>query len=101
MGMMLLIIACFMLLSAGISSVSGYDTAFYPLVMSSLLTALTGAFPLVFVDKAEQVTNKEGYCIVVSSWLVASIVGMFPYLMWGGEFSPVSYTHLRAHETSV
>lgn len=86
-GMMLLFISLFMLVSAGISVVSAYDSAFYPLLLSALLTALMGAFPLIFVEKAEQVTTKEGYFIVVGSWLVASVVGMFPYLMWGGEFT--------------
>lgn len=89
-GVVMLFIATFMLLSAGISYVSGMDSAFYPLLLSSLLTALLGAFPLIFVERKEQITNKEGFCIVVSAWLVASVVGMFPYLIWGGEFSLVN-----------
>ena len=63
----MLFIAMFMLLSAGISYLSGMDSAFYPLLLSSLLTALLGAFPLIFVEKREQITNKEGFCIVVGS----------------------------------
>ena len=51
---------------------------------------MLGAFPLIFVDRTEQLSSKEGYCIVVGSWIVASVVGMFPYLMWGGEFSLVN-----------
>ncbi|WP_295937405.1 TrkH family potassium uptake protein [uncultured Alistipes sp.] len=86
-GVVLLFIALFMLVSAAISYVGGMDSAFYPLLLSSLLTALLGAFPLIFVERKEQITNKEGFCIVVGSWLVACIVGMFPYLIWGGEFS--------------
>ncbi|WP_418983745.1 TrkH family potassium uptake protein [Alistipes sp.] len=89
-GVVMLFIATFMLLSAGISYVSGMDSAFYPLLLSALLTALLGAFPLIFVEKKEQITNKEGFCIVVGSWLVASVVGMFPYLIWGGEFSLIN-----------
>ena len=86
----MLFIATFMLLSAGISYLSGVDSAFYPLLLSSLLTALLGAFPLIFVEKREQITNKEGFCIVVGAWLVACVVSMFPYLIWGGEFSLVN-----------
>ena len=86
-GVVMLFVASFMLLSAGISYVSGVDSSFYPLLLASLLTALLGAFPLIFVEKKEQITNKEGYCIVVGSWLLACVVGMFPYLLWGGEFS--------------
>lgn len=89
-GVVMIFIALFMLLSAGISYLSGMDSSFYPLLLSAMLTALLGAFPLIFVERQEQITNKEGYCIVVGSWLVACIVGMFPYLMWGGEFSLVN-----------
>ncbi len=89
-GIVMLFIALFMLLSAGISYISGVDSAFYPLLLSALLTALLGVFPLIFVEHKGQLTNKEGFCIVVGSWLVACIVGTFPYLIWGGEFSLVN-----------
>ncbi|WP_273373336.1 potassium transporter TrkG, partial [Alistipes megaguti] len=89
-GVVMLFIAMFMLLSAGISYVSGVDSAFYPLLLSSLLTALLGAFPLIFVGPCTQITNKEGFCIVVGAWLVACVVSMFPYLIWGGEFTLVN-----------
>lgn len=86
----MLFLAFFMLLSAGISYVSGMDSSFYPLLLSALLTALLGAFPLIFVAKCDQITNKEGFCIVVGAWLVACVVSMFPYLIWGGEFNLVN-----------
>ncbi len=87
-GVVMLFIAMFMLLSAGISYVSNMDSAFYSLLLSALLTALLGLFPLIFVDRTKgQLSNKEGFCIVVGSWFLACVVGMFPYLIWGGEFS--------------
>ena len=89
-GIIMLVVALFMLLSAGVSLVSHTDSGYYPLLLSALLTALLGVFPLIFVDRTEQLSSKEGYCIVVGSWIVASVVGMFPYLMWGGEFSLVN-----------
>ena len=89
-GIILLVIALFMLLSAGVSYANNIDSGFYPLLLSSLLTALLGAFPLIFVDRVEQLSSKEGYCIVVSSWILACFVGMFPYLIWGGEFTPIN-----------
>lgn len=89
-GVVMLFLAFFMLLSAGISYVSGMDSSFYPLLLSSLLTALLGAFPLIFVGKCDQITNKEGFCIVVGAWLVACVMSMFPYLIWGGEFTLVN-----------
>lgn len=89
-GVVMLFIAAFMLLSAGISWLNNMDSAFYPLLLSSLLTALLGAFPLIFVERQEQLTTKEGFCIVVGAWLVACVVGTFPYLIWGGEFSLIN-----------
>lgn len=89
-GMVLLVLAAFMLASAGISYMSGVDSAYTPLVMSSLLTLLLGCFPLIFVPRSDQISQKEGYCIVVGAWVIASVVGMFPYLMWGGEFTLIN-----------
>lgn len=89
-GMVLQFIAAFMLLSAIVSMVNDYDSAFYPLLLSSFLTSLLGFFPLIFAEKVEDIKIKEGYAIVVGSWFVACIVGTFPYLIWGGEFSAIN-----------
>ena len=89
-GMVLLVLAAFMLVSAGISYANNVDSSYSPLVMSSLLTLLLGCFPLIFVPRSDRISQKEGYCIVVGAWVVASVVGMFPYLMWGGEFSIIN-----------
>lgn len=86
-GLVMLFAALFMAVSAVVSFLNGMDSSFYPLVMSALLTALLGSFPMLFVPKIEQISNKEGFCIVVGSWVLACVVGMFPYLMWGGEFT--------------
>ncbi len=86
-GLTLLLNALFMLLSAGISLINNTDTAFYPLLLSFILTTVLGAFPLIFVERGEQITSKEGYVIVVGAWLVSCFAGMLPYLLWGGEFS--------------
>ena len=89
-GQVMMFIAAFMLLSAGISYLSGMDSAFYPLLLSALLSALLGVFPQIFVEKKAQLSSKEGFGVVVGSWRVACVVGMFPYLMWGGEFTPIN-----------
>ena len=89
-GLVMQFIAAFMLISAVVSILNGYDSAYYPLLLSSFMTALLGIFPLFFVEKVDEIKTKEGYAIVVGSWLVACIVGMFPYLIWGGEFSIVN-----------
>ena len=89
-GMVLQFVALFMLASAGVSMLNNYDSAFSPLLLSSFMTSLLGIFPLFFVEKVDEIKTKEGYAIVVGSWLVACIVGMFPYLIWGGEFTMIN-----------
>ncbi len=88
-GTVMLCLSAIMAVSAGISYASG-DTGFYPLLLSALLTLLLGGFPMIFVSKADSITTKEGFMIVVGSWVVSCVVGMFPYLIWGGEFSLVN-----------
>lgn len=88
-GTVMLCLSAFMAVSAGISLVS-HDTGFYPLLLSSLLTLLLGVFPMIFVSKADGITTKEGFMIVVGSWVLSCVVGMFPYLFWGGEFSLIN-----------
>ncbi len=89
-GVVMLFLALAMSMSAIVAYVSYHDTSFYSLLLSSLLTALLGVFPMIFVEKTSQISTKEGYSIVVGSWLLACVVTMFPYLIWGGEFSLVN-----------
>ena len=48
-GLVMQFVASFMLISAIVSMLNGYDSAFYPLLLSSFMTALLGTFPLFFV----------------------------------------------------
>ena len=89
-GTVMLCISAFMAVSAFISYLDGMDSAFYPLLLSALLTLLLGVFPMLFVRKADAINNKEGFSIVVGSWILASVVGMFPYLIWGGEVNLIN-----------
>ena len=59
-GAVLLIVSTFMLLSAGVSWLNGMDSGFTPLMLSCVLTAILGAFPLIFVRCKEQINAKEG-----------------------------------------
>ena len=86
-GMVMLLNAAFMLLSAGVSLASDVDPAFNALILSTVLTGAIGAFPLIFVRRGDRLLMKEGYVVVVTAWLLSCFVGMFPYLLWGGEFS--------------
>jgi trk system potassium uptake protein TrkH len=85
-GLVLLLSSGFMFVSFLISAFNA-DSGRLPLLLSTILTALTGVFPLIFVPSSNQVSHKEGYVIVVSSWLLICFFGMLPYLLWGGEFS--------------
>lgn len=89
-GIVLLLMATFMFLSAIVSLVDGFDTGFYPLLLSFVITAIVGVFPLIFIDRSGSITSKEGYVIVLGSWLMCCLMGMLPYLMWGGEFSIIN-----------
>ena len=88
-GTVVIVLAAFMMVSATISFVSG-DSGFYPLLLSSLLSLLLGGFPMIFVPRAVNITAKESFMIVVGSWLLSCVVGMFPYLIWGGEFTVIN-----------
>jgi trk system potassium uptake protein TrkH len=85
-GIILLINAVFLFLSAAISFLKG-DSAFFSLSYTFLISVLFGVFPFVFVPPAKEISSQEGFAILVSSWLLACLFGMVPYMMWGGEFS--------------
>lgn len=85
-GLVMLLNAAFMLISAVISLFNGLDTGFYPLLLSFLITAIIGAFPLIFVPNDNNLSNKESYVVVIMAWVMSCLLGMLPYLIWGGEF---------------
>ena len=85
-GYVLLFNALFMLISAGVSFFEG-DSALLPLLFTSLITALIGVFPIIYVPATENIHNDEGLFIVVAGWLLSSLIGALPYIMWGGPFT--------------
>ncbi len=89
-GLVLLFNAAFMLISAIVGLFYGYDTGVSPLLLSTLITAVTGVFPMVFVPSGSRLTSKDGYMIVLTSWIASCLMGMLPYLIWGGEFSLIN-----------
>ncbi|MBO4768028.1 MAG: TrkH family potassium uptake protein, partial [Bacteroidales bacterium] len=89
-GIALICNAAFMLLSAAVSAIYGFDSAFSPLLLSSLITFLFGIFPLIFVRGGKDINIREGLAILIAAWLLSCIFGMLPYILWGGEFSVVN-----------
>jgi trk system potassium uptake protein TrkH len=63
------------------------DAAFMPFLYSSLISAMFGLFPFIFVPGTSNITNKEGLLIVVLSWLLSCLVGSLPYFLYGGPFT--------------
>ena len=75
-GLVMLLNAVFMLISALISLFNGMDTGFYPLLLSFLITAIIGAFPLIFVPNDNNLSNKESYVVVGMAWGMSCLLGM-------------------------
>ena len=86
-GKALLVSALFMLLSIVVSILNGRDSAFGPLMISFIITLITGGFPFIFVKKAQILSLNDGFLTIVLSWLLSFIFGMLPYVLWGGEFT--------------
>jgi len=87
LGLVLIINALFMLISAFVSVIYDVDASFSPLILSAIITFTTGTFPLIFVKKDIKINIKEGFTIVVFSWILSCLFGMLPYILYGGEFS--------------
>jgi len=85
-GYILVFNSLFLLISAAISLFDS-DTAWFPLVYSATISILFGVFPIIFVPPTSDISNKEGFVIVVSSWLLSCLIGALPYTLWGGAFT--------------
>ena len=90
-GVSLLLVAALMTVSGIIALYTPGDESRAPLLLSALLTGITGFYPLIFVRKRyHKLTFREGNCIVVGAWLLACLFGMLPFLFYGKEFTPVN-----------
>lgn len=89
-GIVLLLNALFMYISAVVSALHGFDDSFSPLLLSAIITSVAGWFPLIFVNRFQDINNREGFVIVVFAWVLSCLFGMLPYVLYGGEFSVVN-----------
>ena len=89
-GYALLVSALFMFLSILVSVANGNDSALAALLISFTITFTVGIFPFIFVRKTSAISLKDGYMIIVLSWLLSFIFGMLPYALWGGPFTLVN-----------
>ena len=86
LGLVLLFNAGFLFISATISAYKT-DAAFLPLLYSAVTAALLGVFPIIFVPPSYDIRSDEGLYIVVFSWILSSMIGALPYILYGGEFT--------------
>ena len=88
-GSALLVSSFFMAVCVAVSFAEGRDSGFVPLLVSTLITFITGIFPFIFVKGIHSVSLRDGFVTIVLSWLLSFLFGMLPYVMWGGEMSIV------------
>jgi trk system potassium uptake protein TrkH len=86
LGVVLLLNGIFLFISFLISFFLN-ETSTMALLFSALICGIFGVFPLIFVERTEYISFSEGLTIVVLGWVITCVVGMLPYLMWGGEFT--------------
>lgn len=89
-GKALLVSALFMFISLLISISEGMDSAFTPLLISLIITLITGSFPFIFVKGADVLSLKDGFLTIILAWILSFVFGMLPYVLWGGEFTIIN-----------
>ena len=89
-GYALLVSALFMFLSILVSVANGNDSALAALMISFTITFTVGIFPFIFVRKTSEISMRDGYMIIVLSWLLSFVFGMLPYALWGGPFTVIN-----------
>ncbi|MBQ6179236.1 MAG: TrkH family potassium uptake protein [Bacteroidales bacterium] len=89
-GSALLVSALFMFLSILVSVAGGNDSALAALLISFTITFTVGIFPFIFVKRSKEISLKDGYLIIVLSWLLSFVFGMLPYALWGGPFTVIN-----------
>ena len=88
-GVAVIVNSIFLFISFFISAWN-HEPVKFMLLYCALITLLIGIFPFIFVPRGEEIVAREAYLIVFYSWIISCLIGMLPYLMWGGEFSFVN-----------
>ena len=90
-GISLLFVAVLMTISGIVAIFTPDDDSWIPLLYSALLTGTVGSYPLIFIRRGyHRLSFREGNGIVVGAWTMACLFGTFPFLFYGGEFTPVN-----------
>lgn len=88
-GFVLLFIGV-LLFIAFLISIANSETSALSLLFTSIICLVFGLFPMIFVERIEELMFNEGITIVVFSWAITCLIGAIPYIMWGGEFSVIN-----------
>lgn len=99
-GLALLLEALFLFLSAVVSAHNGFDESFMPLLFSGILASLLGAYPRIFVRKSGKLNSREGYIIVLCSWLLCCLFGAIPYVMYQLSFTDSLFESVSGFTTT-
>jgi len=86
-GISLLMLASLMTVSGAVALLNDGDDSMRPLFFSAALTFIAGAFPLIFTRQKGEISAREGYYIVVLSWIASCLFGTTPYLCYGEGFN--------------
>ena len=89
-GISLLIISALILFSALIAFFEPADNSFWPLTFSFLAAFGCGFAAVRYTSPIDYIYVREGYVIVLASWITAWLFGALPYLIYGGEFTFVN-----------
>lgn len=67
-----------------------FDSGLTPLLIGGIITLIAGSFPFIFVKARQRSSLQDMFLTIVLSWLLSFVFGMFPYVLWGGEFTLVN-----------
>jgi len=88
-GVVFIIISSFLFISF-LLALLWQENTWILFLYSTLIALVLGFFPVIFVPKTDYLTTLEGVFIVVTGWISICILGMLPYILWGGEFSLIN-----------
>ena len=89
-GISLLIISALMFISTVISFFDGSDRSSLALLISTIVTLLTGLLPVIYTKPVNYIYANEGYTIVLLAWIISCLFGALPFLIYGGQFTLVN-----------
>jgi len=79
-----------MFISTLISLFDGSDSSTLALLISTIVTLISGLISVIYTKPVNYIYANEGYTIVLVSWIVSCLFGALPFLVFGGQFNLVN-----------